>query len=499
MAINLDGPTPIDPASAPIQKMLANLQGNVLKGHGRDHSVHIFIKLDDGNVETKRERLAAVADQVVTSALQQHIETEQFRNFGIPGAIFGNLFLTARGYRALGFTEAQLEAAFPERPGDAEVQSNFREGMQAHVDELNDPPPASWEEGYREGEIDAMILLADDDEAFLLRHARGLINELEEFATVLVVERGNALRTDSGEGIEHFGYVDGRSQPIYFTTDLAKEGNTTIWNPVEKLSIVLVPDNNVSEEDSFGSYFVFRKLEQDVRRFKMREQDLADALDLKGPDRERAGAMAVGRFEDGTPLVLSQTDGFIPLKENNFTYETDPSGAKCPFHAHIRKSNPRGDIKRQFHIPEEEAERPRRITRRGITYGARNRHPDAFQALEDLPTEGVGLLFMCFQSSIANQFAFIQNSWVNNEGFLLDGTGIDPVIGQAPQPGPGVPTPIEQTWPVQWGPQPDPNNPGNTRPPDTETSFFGGFVTLKGGEFFFAPSIPFLKVLAPQP
>jgi deferrochelatase/peroxidase EfeB len=113
----------------------------------------------------------------------------------------------------LGFTAAQIEASFPEEPGDFGVRSNFREGMQAHAGELNDPPPSNWEEGYRTGEIDAMILLADDDEAFLLRQAGVLITELEEFSTVLMVERGNALRTDSGEGIEHFSYVDGRSQP----------------------------------------------------------------------------------------------------------------------------------------------------------------------------------------------------------------------------------------------------------------------------------------------
>jgi len=44
-----------------------------------------------------------------------------------------------------------------------------------------------------------LILLADDDEAFLLWQGRALISELEDFSTVLVVERGNALRTDSGE------------------------------------------------------------------------------------------------------------------------------------------------------------------------------------------------------------------------------------------------------------------------------------------------------------
>lgn len=484
MPVNLDNPKPIDPADTQVQQMLANLQGNILKGHGRDHTVHIFINLKTDDLKQTRARLVEVAGRVVTSALRQHAETEQFQKFGIPGSLFGSLLLTARGYRALGFTAAQLEAAFPEEPGDFGLKSNFREGMQAHLDELNDPPPSNWEKGYSTGEIDAMILLADDDEAFLLRQARSLISELEEFSNVLAVERGDALRTDSGEGIEHFGYVDGRSQPIYFTTDLEKEGKLDKWNPFEKLKIILVPDANVSEEDSFGSYFVFRKLEQDVRRFKIREEQLADALALKGEERERAGALAVGRFEDGTPLTLSQTDGFIPVKENNFTYQDDPDGTKCPFHAHIRKSNPRGDTTGNFDPLGDEAERSRRITRRGITYGTRNRHPDAFQALEDLPTEGVGLLFMCFQSSIANQFAFIQAAWVNNPKFarplLKPGapdTGLDPVIGQGKL--------SKQRWPLTWG--------GT----GTKEFDFGGFVTLKGGEFFFAPSIPFLKVLSP--
>lgn len=496
MTVNLNSPGPIDPNDAKFQKMLANLQGNILKGHGRDHSVHIFVKLSGGDFEVTRKRLAAIAKKIVTSAKQQHIETTQFRKFRIPGAMFGNLFLTARGYGSLGFTEAQIEAAFPEQPGDVGTQSNFREGMQAHMGELHDPPLADWEDGYREGEIDAMILLADDDEAYLLREARTLISELEEFSTVLVIERGNALRTDSGEGIEHFGYVDGRSQPIYFTTDLkdekneSKEGKTDKWDPVEKLEIVLVPDNvsklmpdnNVSEEDLFGSYFVFRKLEQDVRRFKIEEEQLADALDLEGVERKRAGAMAVGRFEDGTPLTLSRTDGYLPIKENDFTYEKDPNGTRCPFHAHIRKSNPRGETK-------DAKERSRRITRRGITYGTRNRHPDAFQALDDLPTEKVGLLFMCFQSSIANQFAFIQKIWVNKVNFLKPGTGVDPVIGQFPKPTKKT-KPAEQQWPVEWD-----EDPGTTMPPATRPFSFGGFVTLKGGEFFFAPSIPFLRSL----
>lgn len=492
MAVNLDNSEPIDPNDQQNHGWMEKLQGNILKGHGRDHTVHIFLKLNGVDAAAARKNLAAIAQKIVTSALRQHLETEQYQKFKIPGTMFGNLFLTANGYRSLGFEE-KLEEAFPEPPEEVVgIKSNFLEGMQKHGgDDFNDPLPEDWDAGYRAGDIDAMILLADDDETYLLRQSRLLINELEAFSTIRVIERGNALRTDNEEGIEHFGYVDGRSQPIYYTTDLAKEGKIDQWNPFEKLKIVLVPDNLASgeggaDEDAFGSYFVFRKLEQDVRRFKIEEEQLADALGLKGEERERAGALAVGRFEDGTPLTLSQTDGYIPIKENNFTYKDDPEGTKCPFHAHIRKSNPRGDTVEHADPPGDESERARRITRRGITYGERNRHPDAFQALEDLPTEGVGLLFMCFQSSIANQFAFIQKAWVNNPEFArpltkpgAPNTGLDPVIGQGPS--------SEQRWPLSWGGA------------ETKGFDFAGFVKLKGGEFFFAPSIPFLRSLGGEP
>ena len=43
-----------------------------------------------------------------------------------------------------------------------------------------------------------------------------------------------------------------------------------------------------------GSYFIFRKLEQNVRRFKEGEEQLASDLGLVDEDRERAGAMLVG-------------------------------------------------------------------------------------------------------------------------------------------------------------------------------------------------------------
>jgi deferrochelatase/peroxidase EfeB len=203
--------------------------------------------------------------------------------------------------------------------------------------------------------------------------------------------------------------------------------------------------------------------------------------------------MAVGRFRDGTPLVLSETDGLIPAKANNFRYDgldanlqnhspalDDSAGLKCPFQAHIRKTSPRQSD------ADEAGDRSRRITRRGIPYGERRKAPNVFQALDDLPTGNVGLLFACFQSSIVKQYAFMQKTWANNTSFKKGETGLDPIVGQALTFAPeGNP---EQQWRSEYG-------GAATLPFPQEhvvTENFSDFVKFRGGEFFFAPSMPFL-------
>ncbi len=161
---------------------------------------------------------------------------------------------------------------------------------------------------------------------------------------------------------------------------------------------------------------------------------------------------------------------------NNFGYEDDLRGRKCPFQGHIRKTNPRGDSVRRFGVPLEE-ERGHLMARRGITYGKRSvKKVGAGIEFRDQPKGHVGLLFMAYQNDIANQFEFTQALWANNPDFVNDETGIDPVIGQ------GAPT--VQKWPQQWG------------GPEAPLPFpFGGHVTLKGGEYFFAPSLATLAGL----
>ena len=103
---------------------------------------------------------------------------------------------------------------------------------------------------------------------------------------------------------------------------------------------------------------------------------------------------------------------------NDFDYTGDAAASRCPFHAHIRKTNPRGS----GGFEPEPAERLHIMARRGIPYEdvPRPLHPDGLLKAEslaeflakvapDLPAGGLGLLFMAYNAKIDDQFAFTQS------------------------------------------------------------------------------------------
>jgi Dyp-type peroxidase family len=484
----------------PANTFLHNVQGNILKGHGREHVRLLFLHFKSGAAAADlKAKLRAYFDRGnVQSAIEQRQFEERFNKFGIPGRLFSNVLLSATGYAKLGenvgqFNETPTLATFG---GDG---ITFAAGARspAVVELLKDTPVDTWEPAFRQ-EIDALIILADDDKAAAAAELNEAIQLFAAVADVVLVQVGDAIRNAEQDAIEHFGYIDGRSQPVFFQQDLQKEiaeldgedpsipgiaKNHVKFDPSAPKELVLVPDPFAPGDASFGSYFVFRKLEQNVRGFKQQEQALADKLNLVGDARELAGAYIVGRFEDGTPVVMQSEDGLRSPIPNNFNYDDDVTGQKCPFHSHLRKMNPRGDTVRSFGEAGKEAEalaaeRGRRIARRGITYGERRPDADTLP-IAALPTRDVGLLFMCFQANIPQQFGFMQRSWANNEDFAKTGAGVDPVIGHTRD----LTKPIAQASPLRWG------TPGCVR------FDFSGFVTMIGGEFFFAPSLTYLKSL----
>ncbi len=469
MPMDLTAPLSWKAAAGDAAAMLDELQPNILRPHVREHLSVLFLHFgDQGEGRTFLRGLTGL----MKSARQHLQEVEDFKATGTPGTSYVGVGLTSAGYGALGIDAGVI-------PGDA----SFARGMKdpASREKLHDPPPSTWEPPYRE-EIHAVILIGDGTDGGMSAARNEVLDLVTGSITVLGEELGLGQHNDSGDGIEHFGYVDGRSQPLFLTEEIDDErantpGNAFVWDPAFALDRVVVNDPAAPDPGVHcGSYFVFRKLEQNVRRFKQAEDDLAEALGLLGDDRGRAGAMLVGRFEDGTPLTVQQTPGAPLPVANNFDYGVDADGRRCPFQGHIRKANPRGSG--GFEAPPDE--RMHIMARRGQTYGQRTDDPNVELPPEQRPTGGVGLLFMAFNVDLSEQFDFVQDLWVNNPDFPdpQGGAqpGLDPVIGQGARK--------DGTYFPIW----DAAAP-------RMTAAIPQAVTLKGGEYFFMPSLVFLRNL----
>jgi Dyp-type peroxidase family len=468
MAIDLTqvGIDLLDPAVGPL---LSDLQGNIFKPHGRKHSAYLVVTFLPDQSEAIRSWIRNFATIYVKTAADQIKDARRYRELRMDAGLFGNFFLSARGYEVLGFTEDQ----FPSDKGNRFARGMKNEAISAA---LKDPAPDQWEAGYQD-EIHALLFLADNNLTSLQDPLSRFTSALQPLTKQLTPEYGvRWFGPDGKQDIEPFGYADGISQPLFLTEEIdrAKQGGIDQWDPSAPLDLVLVKDPNGVGEDSYGSFYVFRKLEQDVAGFHRRLAELAEAL---GTNTKLAGAYVVGRFQDGTPVVVQDHDQWLPPEGElddftNFNYAADMAGSRCPFQAHIRKTNPRGDTVRVFE-GDFKFERNHRIVRRGVPFGEQ-------PPLGTAPSWPVGLFFACYQSDIGNQFELIQKTWSNALHFVLQRTGLDPIIGQGEQLIGG------QGWPSKWG--------------DDSTAKavqfdFSPYVKLKGGEYFFAPSLGFLTSL----
>ncbi|MEZ4406633.1 MAG: Dyp-type peroxidase [Polyangiales bacterium] len=454
----------IDPKTPAVRALLESIQGNILAAHGRNHAEHVFVTFSC-DAKAARAWLGTVAADVKSAADQfndsetRRAQAEKGTEFD--GGLFKNVFLSADGYVALGLAVDRFESSFR---GGMKSRGNFLLRLAKEIVDLGnkDPAPATWQTEFQKS-VHVMVMLADDDAARLESARDALIASLAGVGSAFV-ERGDRITTTSteqnkkGKDLEHFGYRDGISQPLFFAHEI-NEKRSPNFDPSAPIGLVLARDPYGFGDQAFGSYLVFRKLAQDVPGFEKAVGALASKVNQG--DAELTGAQIVGRFKDGTPVTRSSTPQGPNADVNDFNYDGD-KGQRCPVHAHIRKSNPRGTTP----LTSETSERSRRIVRRAIPYGPRG-------------GTDVGLLFMCFQHDIGHQFEFIQRIWVDDALFprVVPPTGDDPLIGQDN-------THAAQRWPVNYG----------SLNPSVEFDF-RSFVTLRGGEYFFAPSMSFFDSL----
>ncbi|MEM8957039.1 MAG: hypothetical protein AAGC86_04405 [Pseudomonadota bacterium] len=501
MTLNLTM-TNLDHGDPNLGGLFDTLQGNILKSHGRDHSRHVFLRFT-GPPDACRAWVAGFADQV-TSMSAQYAQTCAYRDHGTR-SLFTGFLLSAAGYDALGIPRA-------DQPNDPAFQAGMKDistpydtrprgDHTRNPNPLNDAPDG-WEDGFQ-ARIDALVILAsgrkDDTEGteeMLHYELEKLTDSVRGLAEIVHVEFGHVLRNDLGQVIEHFGNPDGVSNPSFMRPELDRirrlRGGFDAYDGSAPLGLVLLRDPGGDDDTDYGSYFVYRKLQQNIAGYRRKCRELAAKMteaamvlraaagevetDPPAFDEEYANALCVGRFRDGTPISDYAAPGTTNLP-NGFNFDHDVRGLRCPFQAHIRKTNPRKDTHREFGAPQT-VEFSRRIVRRGISYG-----PEDLDPAEDWTD--AGLLFLSCQRSIEYQFVFMQHAWSNNQIFVEAGTGIDPICGVANVGETAAP----QRWPLRWGIPAD-SVAGNydTATPDYVDYSFTDVVRMRGGEYFYAPS-----------
>jgi len=428
---------------------------------------------------------------------------------------------TASGLEAIGVAPPVVAAFSPE------FVTGMTEGSRARrLGDIGADAPQRWEWGYGATEPHLLVMFFAEPgmlQAFIAQTTGGWETAFEE---------PRWLRTADLDGIEPFGFADGISQPAIDWerrrqtaepqldySNIVALGEFLLGYPNEynkytdrpsldsgPATAHLLPAEDLPDRKDLGrngTYLVMRQLDQDVRafwQFAHREAagDMAAAEEL-------ATAM-VGRKRSGDPLGPVQ-EASIPgigndpeqIRQNQFTFASDPEGARCPFGSHVHRANPRnpdfpgrptglkklltmlGFGPRRFRDDLMSPVRFHRILRRGREYGPELLPEEALgPAPPDEPARG--LHFLCLNANISRQFEFLQNAWMANTKFSALRDESDPLLGNR-EPLLGCPV------------------TGNfTRPGDgalrRRTVELPRFVTVRGGAYFFLPSLRALKYFA---
>jgi Dyp-type peroxidase family len=267
---------------------------------------------------------------------------------------------------------------------------------------------------------------------------------------------------------DHFGYRDRLSQPVIEGSGEEptpgsggpfKPGEFILGYPDEDGPPANLPRPEVLARN--GSFMAYRRLEEHVGKFR-------DFLRTQGgtAEQEMTAAKLMGRWRSGAPLVLAPEKDDPELgkdrqRTNDFNYgKMDPYGYACPLGSHIRRMNPRDKAHNL---------QRRRMIRRGGTYGP--------HLPEDAPDDGVerGIAAFVGCASLARQFEFAMNVWVNDPEFHELGNERDPFVGTH-----------DGTFDFAIP----------RRPIKKTIKGLPAFTTVKGGAYFFLPGIEALRFLA---
>ncbi|BCW66805.1 peroxidase [Arthrobacter sp. NicSoilB4] len=417
---------------------------------------YLLLRIDDRTDGHELvSRLAAVVDSGTPSSDPAH---DAWMTVGF----------TYHGLEALGVPQSSLDSFAPE----------FREGMAAravHLGDVGESSPEHWEEPLGTPDVHIAIAVLSPDPARLEAVIEKARRAHQELTGITVLWRQDCYQLPTGR--TSFGFKDGISQPAVEGSGRPpsnpherplKAGEIILGYPDETGELPPMPTPDVLGRN--GTYVVLRKLHTKVAAYRQ-------YLRAKAASRQEEallGAKMVGRWQGGAPLALSPDRddpelGTDPEQNNNFLYGDDPRGFKCPVGAHARRANPRdaldsdGSVNVRLH----------RMIRRGTSYG-----PELPEGVLEDDGADRGIIFVFAGAHIKRQFEFVKTQWLNDGIFIGASNEADPLVG----PGDGT-----TSFTI-------PQRPIRRRLHDVPP-----FVTTRGGEYFFAPSLSAMRWLAELP
>ena len=428
---------------------------------------------------------------------------------------------TCEGLQALGLAEDVVQEFSPEfLSGMAGLESRSR-----RLGDVGASAPQLWRWGgpHNVPHMMAMIYAEKD-----------LLDEWTQTVQgptwTAAFELLDCLPTSDLGGAEPFGFQDGISQPtpdwdrlripagdeleygnlvslgeflLGYPNEYGKYTERPLIAAGAHASSVLAPAEDQPGRLDFGrngAFVVLRQLQQDVRSF-WRFVDKQVASDPQA--REALAESMVGRKMNGEALLPIGTQpiaGIDPktVVQNDFTYDADRNGVRCPFGAHIRRANPRnpdlpasnGWLEKMLHTlgfnnpgyrdDVIASTRFHRILRRGREYGPALSPADAVADGPDTAEHGIH--FVAVVANILRQFEFVQNSWMMSTKFDAMTEESDPLLGNREAV---AGCPFTNTFSIP-------------RETEVRTRIMDvpQFITVRGGAYFFLPSLSALRYLA---
>jgi Dyp-type peroxidase family len=381
----------------------------------------------------------------------------------------------ADAWLAVGISYAGLEALGVPRESLQSFPEAFRVGMAARAHQLRDQgvnDPKNWEPPFGTGQAHIGVSVFSDSEEKRQRALAMARAQYEGFSGVSVLQTQD-FGAQPGD-LNPLGYKDGIDQPAIEGSGAPpipgegrpiKAGEFILGYPGEAGVPLPMPQPDILGRN--GTYVGLRKYHSLVATFNrfLRANGATDE------EREFVAAKLVGRWRSGAPLALApDVDnpdlGADPHRNNDFNYAKDPHGRQVPFGSHIRRMNPRDTQLARLtdvHV--------HRLIRRGTTYGP----PYDANALSDEDDKVPrGAYFLFISAKAMATIEFLQQEWINDGNFIGVGDERDPIVGLQEE---GATFTIPQ------------------EPVRRRIHNIHSFNVLRGGEYFFMPSLSALKWL----